>query len=227
MSILNLAMYGVALVRQTMSDEVETLSKAAGGSMAKMRHAVIGNGDLKEACMASVLPVRNLLEQRYSQLELKGNAFKTLQPVSEDEMLQMLSYCALIDSVIPQSPSGLHLKSKDLKRLTGLREWVELHVDHSEYSIGISKQCWDCVRDGSDDDGAAKYVYKQSVECPACSAPTIYPDVFMSLEKRKPLLPFPEPSASREEQHEWAKCEEQHIRRIPAISQCSQEEAGS
>ena len=39
MSILNLAMYGVALVMKHMGEEMEDMIKRAGGSMAKLREA--------------------------------------------------------------------------------------------------------------------------------------------------------------------------------------------
>ena len=65
MSILNLAMYGVALVRDelqpsdipgtTEKQDNEALCKAAGGSMAALRKAAQGNVNFKVACMEALM----------------------------------------------------------------------------------------------------------------------------------------------------------------------------
>ena len=52
-------MYGVALVRNLMDDDMKDICKAAGGTMKGIRNAAADpeNKGFKEACMRSVLPV--------------------------------------------------------------------------------------------------------------------------------------------------------------------------
>jgi hypothetical protein len=94
---------------------MEQLCKAAGGSMAHIRKAGASNPDFVGACKAALLPVRELLSKRFESLELKGTSFKSYFPASDEQMLDLLSFCIAIDSTLPSGHEGLHLKSKDLK----------------------------------------------------------------------------------------------------------------
>ena len=155
MCILNLAMYGVALVRSKIPDgKLEGICKAAGGSMAAIRKAAAEYKDdegnpsvaLKEACMAAVLPVRELLAGRYAQLDLKDTPFQTYDAASEEEMLEMLVWCVVVDSAIPKTAAGLHMSSADLKKgHPDLKAWVQLHTDCSEYPVSMGNTViWPC-----------------------------------------------------------------------------------
>lgn len=196
MCILNMAMYGVALVRSTMPEEHEKLCKAAGGSMAAVRKAAEGNCEFQEACMAAILPVRALLSKRYAQLDLKGTPFQAYEAASDDEMLDMLTWCVLVDSTLPTDASGLHLKSKHLK--TGhpeLETWVKLHCSCYEYQVEIGKRCWQW--------DSTERQWQNGTGCKTCKQPKMAPEKFMKLAARTPLNPLPEPSRAKSE--EWAK----------------------
>jgi hypothetical protein len=202
MSLLNLAMYGVALVRKQMGDDNEDLIAKAGGTMANLRAEAKEGVDFQALCMQSVLPVRNLLEQRYSQLDLKGTPFETVSPASKEEMLHMLSFCAVIDASIPQTDAGLHMRSKELHSCKDLKQFFKLHTVPSEYFITISKACW-TVEDNAI--GGKKFV--QSSECKVCKPPKMGAEHFEMLSARDPCpLPFPQPS--RLNKDEWGKYDE-------------------
>ena len=202
MSLLNLAMYGVALVRKQVGDDNEDLIAKAGGTMANLRAAAKENVDFQAMCMQFVQPVRELLEQRYSQLDLKGTQFETVNPASKDEMIHMLSFCAVIDASIPQTEAGLHMRSSDLHSCADLKQFLKLHTTQSEYFICISKACWAVERD---DVGGFKYV--QSPACKVCKPPKMAAEHFKMLSAREPCpLPFPEPSKINK--GEWGKYDE-------------------
>ena len=79
MCILNLAMYGVVLVRDEMSSDMEAVRQAAGSTMDAIRKAAADQADgdkLKDAVLAATLPVKQLLQSRYNKLELKGVKFQ-------------------------------------------------------------------------------------------------------------------------------------------------------
>ena len=183
-----------------MGEEMEGVIRCAGGSMSKLRAAAKDNADLQAACMLSVQPVRELLEQRYSQLDLKGTPFRICGPASQTEMIEMLSFCVQIDASIPQGLDGLHLLSKDLHSRNGLKQWAKDHIVHSEYSVSISKSCWSV--EGAV--GEEHYVYSGN-GC-TCKEPKMPMRHFKNLSMRSPLLPFPEPSKNNP--GEWAKYDE-------------------
>ena len=108
--------------------------------MAKLRKVAASNGHFHEACMAAVLPVRESLASRYEQLDLTGTPFETYSAATQEEMLDMLSMCVLIDAAIPQDGAGLEMKTPALKRLSGLQKWVEQHMSTHEYFVTIEKR---------------------------------------------------------------------------------------
>ena len=140
MCILNLAMYGVALVRESMPDEMEARCKAAKQSMAGVRAASKAyavehfsrveaaeaeggsvDGDdtpfkFEDACLEAVRPVRDMLSSRYEELKLKGQRFKSFQPATKEEVLDVIACLAVIDSTIPQDSSVVGLKTKALAK---------------------------------------------------------------------------------------------------------------
>jgi hypothetical protein len=72
MPILNLGLYGVALMRARNDDDQIEKKLASLGSMADVRTATEGNGQLRAAYEASVDPVLKGLCTRFSKLKLKG-----------------------------------------------------------------------------------------------------------------------------------------------------------
>ena len=134
MCILNLAMYGVVLVRDSMPDDMEAMRKAAGSSMEAVRKAATNSTDgerLKNAVISSTLPARELLQSRFNKLELKGVQFKgSLQgAATTEEMLDLMALVTVIEPLLSREPANLNRASAELKRMPGLKSWVEQHVD--------------------------------------------------------------------------------------------------
>ena len=62
----------------------------------------------------------------------------TYDAASEEEMLEMLVWCVVVDSAIPKTAAGLHMSSADLKKgHPDLKAWVQLHTDCSEYQVSM------------------------------------------------------------------------------------------
>ena len=105
MCILNLALYGVALVRSKMGDMEGEIQKASG-SMTKIRAAAMENEDLLDACKLSIQPVKDLLHQRFQKLDLKGKHFRVFEAADEDSLLTMLAFAFTVDSQLPSGSAG-------------------------------------------------------------------------------------------------------------------------
>ena len=203
MCILNLAMYGVALVREEMPEEMEDKCKAAKKSMAGVRAASKEwqaehpeePFKFQDACMDAVAPARRLLSSRYEELSLKGQRFQSFMPASKCEMLNMISCLAVVDSTFPQDESALGLKTAALRKCNGLKKCIEMHCIERAYCVSIGKLCWKYDQ--------ATDTWERDSGCKSCKQPTIAGPVFNQLSARRPLNPDPEPT--RAEGNEWAK----------------------
>ena len=101
----------------------------------------------------------------------------------------MLSCCALIDSAIPQGRDGLHLKTDDVRKFTGLASYFKIHMQVRDYTVTFGKYCQ--VYDVEE----AEFTKVCKPGCPPCCKPVqIDGPVWNQLVKRKPLIPDPEPS---------------------------------
>lgn len=74
MSIINIALQSVGLMRQSMPQNLENLMKA-NNSMKSIREAAKDNPQLKEALLESLEPVKCLLSSLIMQLKLKDEHF--------------------------------------------------------------------------------------------------------------------------------------------------------
>ena len=194
MCILNLAMYGVVLVRGVMAGDMEAMRKATGSSMDAIRKAAVGSMDgdkLKDAILDATKPVKELLQARYNKLELKGVQFKgSLEGiVSTDEMLDLLALITVIEPLLTRETANLARSSAELKTMQGLQSWVEQHVTQRAYFVVVGKYC---QRPGAQ-------------KCIACKPVVMDQALWCELCQRDPLLPDPEPSALPEQRGEWAK----------------------
>ena len=102
MCILNLALYGVALVRSSMG-QMEAEIRKVSGSMASIRAGAAADVsvDLMAACKLSVQPVKDLLHNRFEKLDLKGKQFRIFEAATQDELTDMLSFALVVDSQLP------------------------------------------------------------------------------------------------------------------------------
>ena len=185
MCILNLALYGVTLVRSSMG-EMETAIKAASGSMASIRAAAAEDEDLLEACKLSIQPVKELLHSRFEKLELKGEEFKTFESASKDELLTLFSFAVIIDQTIPHNQQGLVLKSAQLHHKDRLKHFIQTHMHTRDYFLVVGKYCQHYVPE------TEAIEKKIGFDCP-CKPVKMGAEVWTDLSTRQPLLPDPTP----------------------------------
>ena len=180
MYILNLAMYGCVLVRDSMPANTEALRKQAGGSVDAIRKKIrSGCTDLSTAILESTAPVKQLLQSRFGKLALKGVAFQGGHIATHDEMFEMLALVTIIEPKITGTEACKDLPSSVLRTMTGLQKWIEVHVTQRSYHMVIGKYC-QCA-------GGEK--------CAACKPVRMDSQVWDELSRRSPLLLDPEPSA--------------------------------
>ena len=92
--------------------------------------------------MDAVRPMRDLLSSRYEQLSLKGNRFKSFQPATQSEMLDLISCLAVVDSTMPQDSSAFGLNNLALRKCNGLKKFIDSHCIERAYCVSIGKLCW-------------------------------------------------------------------------------------
>ena len=90
MSVLNIGLQNVALMREESSSSMEGVLRTAN-SMSDIRTKAGKTEGLKDAWLTSVKPVKTILEERTALLSLKGRPFSILEAASEDEVRQLES----------------------------------------------------------------------------------------------------------------------------------------
>ena len=99
MSVLNLALSGVSLSREEMSKEKEELIKTPT-NMKEMRAAAEKNPDVKAVINDSLQKPLSILNNRFSQLSLKGSQFQILPPASDEQIHEQFLAVHEIDESI-------------------------------------------------------------------------------------------------------------------------------
>ena len=99
MSVLNLALSGVSLSREEMSKEKEELIKTPT-NMKEMRAAAEKNPDVKVVINDSLQKPLSILNNRFSQLSLKGSQFQILPPASDEQIHEQFLAVHEIDESI-------------------------------------------------------------------------------------------------------------------------------
>ncbi|PKY18698.1 hypothetical protein RhiirB3_492222 [Rhizophagus irregularis] len=96
MSILNLGLQCIGLMRTEMDKEFEELIKCCN-SMEDIRNKAKEEPHLKEQFLNSLFPTIELMENLIKRLELKEEPFETFKPASEEEMTVLWDSLLLID----------------------------------------------------------------------------------------------------------------------------------
>uniref|UniRef100_U9TKM5 Uncharacterized protein n=1 Tax=Rhizophagus irregularis (strain DAOM 181602 / DAOM 197198 / MUCL 43194) TaxID=747089 RepID=U9TKM5_RHIID len=96
MSILNLGLQCIGLMRTEMDKEFEELIKCCN-SMEDIRNKAKEEPHLKEQFLNSLFPTIELMENLIKRLELKEEPFETFKPASEEEMTVLWNSLLLID----------------------------------------------------------------------------------------------------------------------------------
>ena len=124
MSILNIALYGVSLARDEMDSRNEKLLRRCS-NMKEIREKADIDEELKAAIQSSLKNVTGLNQDRCEKLSLKGQKFKILEAVSDEDLRRQFAFVHDID---PTLQLGISQNLNCLKRMTykpGLRSISE------------------------------------------------------------------------------------------------------
>ncbi|XP_052780079.1 uncharacterized protein LOC128217176 [Mya arenaria] len=147
MSILNLALQHVALDRDEMESKYEKMVKNLSTLSSVRNQAKLKTG-LKEAFEKSMESVVDKVNERFSQMTLKGNKIMAHKGLSDEEVLAFLDITAI--GLGADSPvATLNTKSSDLKKSKHLQDFFEKHAESSHYCFQIKKcsdtECHYCL----------------------------------------------------------------------------------
>ena len=114
MSVLNLGLQNVALMREECTSTMEGALRSTN-SMTDIRTKAGKTEGLKDAWLGSVKPVKTILEDRTGRLSLKGTPFRIQQAASEDDVRQLendIQRC-VDPNIITSQYQHQQLKSKE------------------------------------------------------------------------------------------------------------------
>lgn len=112
MSILNLGLQCVGLMRTEMDEEFEEIIKHCN-SMEDIRNKAKEKPQLREQLLNSLSPTIELMENLFKRLELKEESFDTFKAVSDEEMITLWNSLLLIDdSLTIEDNSKKNIQSK-------------------------------------------------------------------------------------------------------------------
>lgn len=156
MSLLNLGLQSVGLMRQAMVGDLEQIYSKCS-NLSDVRSAAEWHPELKEELQQSVRPAIALMEDVFSRLKLHDEHVTTMPQASADEMEELWQMMESIDSTVQRSDTTQE-KTKDKVKL---KEFME-HCCCSRHYFFSIKKC------GKDD-------------CTICGRPTLPPDEFFAL----------------------------------------------
>ena len=135
MSLLNIALQGVALERSPMTAEYEDLLKSCS-SMAEIRESAAKNPSLQSAYVNSVQPCIDLIASRFNRLSLKEEPVCAMSSCVDDDDLDCLfSFAKLIDSDLTRDMTN----KKELILRTKYQEFLRTHAITHHYCFQIKK----------------------------------------------------------------------------------------
>ena len=131
MSLLNVGLQCVGMMRTKMSDEFESAICNAN-NLQQLREAALSR---KEDVASSLKPAIDLLKSIFRRLELKGEAFELYEVASDEEIYEFWSVLLLIDSTVTMDTTTKKL----LKSKTALCKFIEHCCRARHYSFQIKK----------------------------------------------------------------------------------------
>ena len=120
MSILNLALQIVSLARERGSEDLESSIKRCG-SMKQIRLALKDKPELQSEVTESVEPVKTLLKELFSQLDLCDEPFNVREPATNQALTEAFSFLHLFDDTIKRSDVSAKIMSSNEK----LKEFLD------------------------------------------------------------------------------------------------------
>ena len=135
MSLLNMGLQSVGLMRKKMSDEDEEAISGCN-SLNQLRQAALKMPHIKEACLDSVEPVKILLQDIFGRILLKEKNIKSYQSATDEEIATFQKALSTIDESIEQ---GEKFKKASLKDHTKLSEFYNHCCQVRHYSFCVKK----------------------------------------------------------------------------------------
>uniref|UniRef100_A0A7M5XB11 Uncharacterized protein n=2 Tax=Clytia hemisphaerica TaxID=252671 RepID=A0A7M5XB11_9CNID len=121
MSIVNIGLQGIGVMRQKMSDEFEkAVSKA---SSVKEVRETLKSDELRDEMKQSRAFPKELLNNQMKRLSLKDKDFQVFNPVNEASIDQLWEKCQEIDPDLQRNKTT----KKDLKNLDSLKNFLKTH----------------------------------------------------------------------------------------------------
>ncbi|GET01947.1 uncharacterized protein LOC111130598 [Rhizophagus clarus] len=167
MSILNLGMQCVGLMRQKMSEEMEKLISGCN-SLEDMREKAKTNHQLEKELLQSMEPIRDLLSNLFTRQSFKDEFFKVFEPATKTEMENFWESVHLVDDSITIKDTS----QKKVANKPKLQEFMEHCCQKCLYFFEIKK----CGND----------------ECNICRPIRSNPDVFKELKGLPDPIPGPD-----------------------------------
>ncbi|EXX53582.1 hypothetical protein RirG_242550 [Rhizophagus irregularis DAOM 197198w] len=134
MSILNLGLQRVGLMRAEMNDQSENLMSKCG-TMNEIRKIAEENPNLKEDLITSLQVPIHLIRDVFSRQALKGEPFKTFPAASETEIERFWEIIQIVDdSVTHEDCTAEHIKRKEY-----MQEFLEHCCKSRHYFFSIKK----------------------------------------------------------------------------------------
>ncbi|XP_013398525.1 uncharacterized protein LOC106165000 [Lingula anatina] len=99
MSIINLSLQAIGIMREKMSPDMEKLFESVS-TMKDARAIAEKNPGLKQAIVESTEPVRDMLNMLLQRLSLKNEPFSTVQPATDLEVEEMWNLILIVDKTI-------------------------------------------------------------------------------------------------------------------------------
>ena len=113
MSILNLGLQGIGLVRNEMKEEIETEFVRCKG-LKSVRTLAEKNEEVKTEVLNSVKNTVDLTKALFQRLKLKDKPFHTQDPPTDEEMKVLWDEILKIDNSLEQSDTTRFLRNKSL-----------------------------------------------------------------------------------------------------------------
>ncbi|XP_046341796.2 uncharacterized protein LOC124122725 [Haliotis rufescens] len=147
-SVLNLALQNVSLERERMTEDLEMKMKRVS-TLKTARDIASRYPAFKEGLTAAVLPVLKLLEERFSQLKVKGDAV-IINSAANNESVE--NFFGILKDHIDDKLDMNKLTKKDLEKSDKLNDFMDRHCRCRQYIFQIKKcdphrvdDCWYCV----------------------------------------------------------------------------------
>lgn len=134
MSVLNLGLQSIGLMRLEMSEEFEKLIKNCN-SMEDVRNAAAKKSGFQDAFTDSMQPPLSMLAEVTNRLKLKDKSFETCIPCTKEEIEQLWEQVHEIDPTVERTDS----KQAQLKSRTRLNAFMEHCCIRRKYVFSIKK----------------------------------------------------------------------------------------